>query len=126
VFLLQEVMAQFKRVLERFMPQDEQQEGDAAAADGEEGAAAPAAADAAGPAHSDADSDEEGEWSDVDNMLFRLCQCVTVGTAGLHFAKQLVVSTSHAVGRDADVTAVWLCHKLQIVLAVNNALDNSI
>jgi hypothetical protein len=64
--LLQEVMAQFKRVLERFMPQDEQQEVDAAAADGVEGAAAPAAAaDAAGPAHSDADSDEEGEWSGV-------------------------------------------------------------
>jgi hypothetical protein len=60
---LQEVMAQFKRVLERFMPQDEQQEADAAAAaDGEAGAEAPAAADAAGPAHSDADSDEEGEW----------------------------------------------------------------
>jgi hypothetical protein len=59
-------MAQFKRVLERFMPQDEQQEGDAAAADGEDAAAAPAAAaDAAGPAHSDADSDEEGEWNGI-------------------------------------------------------------
>lgn len=56
----EEVMAQFKRVLERFMPQDEQQEGDAAAADGEAGAEAPATAEAAGPAHSDADSDEEG------------------------------------------------------------------
>ena len=53
-------MEQFKRVLERFMPQEEQQEGEDAA-DGEAGdtAAAQAAAEAAGPAHSDADSDDE-------------------------------------------------------------------
>jgi hypothetical protein len=58
----QEVMEQFKRVLERFMPQDEADEGEQAAdAAGGRDAGAAAAADGAGPAHSDADSDEQGE-----------------------------------------------------------------
>lgn len=61
LLLLQEVMEQFKRVLERFMPQDEQQEGEETAADEAAGGAG-TVAEAAGPAHSDADSDEEGEW----------------------------------------------------------------
>lgn len=58
-------MEQFKRVLERFMPQDTgSEEGDAAdAADGEAAAAAGAGGGdaAAAGAASDADSDKEGE-----------------------------------------------------------------
>lgn len=53
-------MEQFKRVLERFMPQEGSEDGEAEA--GGEAATANKAADRteAGP-HSDADSDEEGE-----------------------------------------------------------------
>eukprot|EP00878_Enallax_costatus_P017690 GHUV01018586.1.p1 GENE.GHUV01018586.1~~GHUV01018586.1.p1 ORF type:complete len:245 (+),score=116.57 GHUV01018586.1:298-1032(+) len=56
----EEVMEQFKRVLERFMPQEGSEDGEAEA--GGEAAANTAAdkAEAAGP-HSDADSDDEGE-----------------------------------------------------------------
>jgi len=58
----QEVMEQFKRVLERFMPQDEADDSEQTAdAAGGRDAAGAAAADGAGPAPSDADSDEQGE-----------------------------------------------------------------
>lgn len=52
-------MEQFKRVLERFMPQEGSEDEEAAEAGGEGAAAADKAE--AGAAHSDADSDEEGK-----------------------------------------------------------------
>ena len=63
---LQAVMEQFRRVLERFMPAEPgSEEGDGAdAGDGDAAAAGGGEAAAAGAA-SDADSDEEGEWSGV-------------------------------------------------------------
>lgn len=62
-------MEQFKRVLERFMPQDEADEGEQTAdAAGGRDAGAAAAADGAGPAHSDADSDEQGEQVSVASL----------------------------------------------------------
>eukprot|EP00879_Flechtneria_rotunda_P011084 GHRR01011581.1.p1 GENE.GHRR01011581.1~~GHRR01011581.1.p1 ORF type:complete len:612 (+),score=229.72 GHRR01011581.1:240-2075(+) len=62
----EEVMEQFKRVLERFLPQEASENADAAEANGE---AAPKAAETAGPAQSDADSDEEGEGVDEGSKL---------------------------------------------------------
>ncbi|KAF8068310.1 SF3B2 [Scenedesmus sp. PABB004] len=60
-----DVMAQFKRVLERFMPADE------AAEEGAEGAEGAAGEAGAGPAKSDADSDEEGEDGEGGSKLSR-------------------------------------------------------
>lgn len=80
LLLLQEVMEQFKRVLERFMPQEGSEDGEAAEAGGEGAAAATAAGDkaeAAGP-HSDADSDdEEGECcsSHLTAVALKSCTC---------------------------------------------------
>jgi hypothetical protein len=63
-------MEQFRRVLERFMPQDTgSEEGDGEGGDGGDGAAAGGDGEGAGAAAggSDADSDEEGE-------VLRLCR----------------------------------------------------
>lgn len=81
-------MEQFKRVLERFMPQEGADEGEQAAAADEAAAAGGAqgeAAAAAGEA-SDADSDEEG-GGDAGNMRVQLFECKhTVGQCVWTFA----------------------------------------
>lgn len=82
----QAVLDQFKRVLERFMPQDSgagddaDMGGDAAAADGGAAAGGGGGGGDGAAAASDADSEEEGEQLSI---CVRLCLCVFVCERGV-------------------------------------------